>query len=358
MRKLLVVNMNYLGDALMTTPVHYVLRRAFPHAEIDVIAGATNGYNAAQVLYNNPDINRVIGRASGGAFARCLQLFGLIRQGRYDAVLILPSIPAYLVASRLAGARTVFMVPRMKGTRHITRHLLEHVGAFLKLAGQGSLPVQEGATEPPVVLEVPPADIDWANRAFGHFTGPVVALNLGATRPQKRWPSEHFAQIIRQQMTRGVNVVLLGGVSDAEREQASLLKKTSDDTAGPVGGLLDLVGKTTIMQLAALVKCSSVIVTADTGAMHIASAVGTPQIALFGSTDPERSGPYDPTNSIIIYNRLACSPCDSRPTCNGAYTCMDGITPDTVGLKINGVLNRARTTRELIVAASGHARER
>ena len=111
MDKILVVNMNYMGDALMTTPAHAALRLAWPGARIDAIAGASTGYGAADALALCPDIDTIIARAPGGAAALCAQLFSVIRAGRYDAVVVLPSIPAYeLTALAVDGRRTAACV--------------------------------------------------------------------------------------------------------------------------------------------------------------------------------------------------------------------------------------------------------
>src|SRR5579862_9473239 len=119
MEKILVVNMNYLGDALMTTPAIAALRRAYPNAQIDTIAGASNGYSAAQVLSMDPDIDEVVPRVAGGATARCLQLAGVLRKGRYQAVVVLPSIPAYNTTARLAGTPTCVTTPQLQGRIHL-----------------------------------------------------------------------------------------------------------------------------------------------------------------------------------------------------------------------------------------------
>ena len=115
-KQILIVNMNYLGDALMTTPALAALREAYPKARIDVIAGASQQYGAYEVLNGNPHIDRLIKRREGGSTARVFQLSRLIRSQSYDLVIILPSIPVYAFVARLALAKRIIMVPPADGS--------------------------------------------------------------------------------------------------------------------------------------------------------------------------------------------------------------------------------------------------
>ena len=102
MRKILVVNMNYMGDALLTTPALAALRRAYPDAQIDTVVGAGA---AAQVLEGNPDLDHIIARTARGSWARCVQIYNLLREGHYSDAIILPPLPAYAAAAFVARTR-------------------------------------------------------------------------------------------------------------------------------------------------------------------------------------------------------------------------------------------------------------
>ena len=99
MRKFLVVNMNYMGDALLTTPAIAALRQAYPEACIDTVVGAGA---AAEVLQNNPDLDTIIARTARGSWARVMQTYRLLRDGRYTDAVILPPLSAYAAAAWLA----------------------------------------------------------------------------------------------------------------------------------------------------------------------------------------------------------------------------------------------------------------
>lgn len=334
--KILVVNMNYLGDALMTTPALAALRLGQPDAQVDTIAGASQGYGAAQVLAMNPDIDQVIPRVDGGAAARCLQLAQVLRRGRYDAVVVLPSIAAYDTTVRLAGTPTRLTTPQLAGRVHLADHLLQTV---LPLASDGYPPRR-------LVLRVPQDAARSARQKLASLQrarGLVVAVNLGATRPQKRWPAEHFIALVGR-LAPEHNVVLLGGSVASDLETARAIRERVSSQS-----ILDLTGQTTIEELAGVIENCDSIITADTGAMHIASAVGTPIVALFGSTDPLITGPYGDIPVKVLYKALPCAPCGKHPTCAGRFDCLRSITPAEV-LAALGDLLPARSARETLAA--------
>jgi len=321
MNKILVVNMNYLGDALMTTPVHAALRRTFPNARIDAIAGSQQGYGAFDILAHNPDIDTMIERKQGGFWTRSWQLLGLLVRERYDGVVILPPIASYRIAALLAMTRRQFNVPRQSTTKHMSDVMLAAIRGVAK----------PDAAPRELTFIVPEKDRQSATALLDSLpgAGPLLAINLGASRPQKRWPSSRFANLIEYEAGLGRRIVLLGGNNPDDIETAKAVA-ASLGTAR----VLDLVAKTTVTELAAVIEACDLLVTADTGAMHIASAVGTPMVAIFGSTDPAVSGPYGSTPARILYKRMECSPCGNHPTCGGAFQCLRDVTPKEVAAAI------------------------
>lgn len=146
----------------------------------------------------------------------------------------------------------------------------------------------------------------------------IIALNLGTTWATKRWDVENFADVIQQIfcLAPEIKVVLTG--SSTERELAEGL---------PVSrSVVNLVGKTDILQLGALLERCEVCLTSDSGPMHIAAAVGTPTVALFGPTSPARHQPYG-TGHTIIEKAVSCRPC-YKQSCqrrDAPYLCMTEI---------------------------------
>ena len=325
LKRALVVNMNYLGDALMTTPALSAIRLATGMPS-DVIAGGASGYGALEVLRGNPDIAQLIARADGNWWVRCRQLWRLIRSGNYECIIILPSINAYRWAARLAGAKQIIYVTPAPLSAHLASHMLDYVAASLSVAPgalQLQMPVSGTARARASTLL---ADAPRATRLIG--------LNIGATRPQKRWPNQAFASLAVRLAARGCTPVLIGGPGDrdAAEEIRSLLDIDSK--------LINLCGKTSIPELAAVIERCDALVTGDSGAMHIAAAVGTSIVALFGSTDPIQTGPVGSMPTRVIYKKLHCSPCKSHPTCGGTFDCMKSISPAEVLLAVQDVLGK------------------
>ncbi len=313
MKRVLVVNMNYLGDALMTTPTLALLCQEYGQP-VDVIAGGASGYAALDVLRGNPNIGQLIERVDGGASARCLQLFKLIRKGRYDVVVILPSIPAYRWTAILAGAHKIVFVDQTPESAHMAQHILSSVAAKLGIS----------ARSPKMTLVVQPSARNAAIRLLDNLSKGkrVIGVNVGASRPQKRWPVQLFQELVRLLQARNDQVILLG--SDADSQIASLIVSGLDgDSAAEI---CDLTGRTSIAELTALIEQCAAVVTADTGAMHIAAALEVPVVALFGSTDPDLTAPIGGGASRVIYKHLDCAPCKSHPTCGGKFTCMSAIS--------------------------------
>ena len=137
-----------------------------------------------------------------------------------------------------------------------------------------------------------------------HTDEQFIGINLGTTWETKRWHVDNFAAVIRQISRRNPNVKIVLTGSAAERDIAAALH--CPETT------VNLAGKTTILQLGALIERFRVYLTCDSGPMHIAAAVGTPTVSLFGPTDPARHGPYGNAEHIVLEKPVSCRPCYKR----------------------------------------------
>ncbi len=333
--KILVVNMNYLGDALLTTPALSALRAAHPNARIDTIVGAGT---PTEVLRGNIHLDTVIPREARGSLARIVELYRLLRRERYDEVIFLPPLPAYAVAAWLARAPSRVGQAGRGMDLFLTRRLPTHA-VHMADAMLDTMPVApELRRDRHLSVTVSPKE-QAAARALLAESGlahsrPLLAVNMGATRPQKRWFAESFARML--DLLDGVSCVLIGSGANDAALAAQVQGLTRREL--PV---VNLVGRTDVKQLAALLRECDALVTADSGPMHLATAVGTPNVALFGSTDPAVTGPYDDV-SRVLYKNLPCAPCGNHPTCNGRYDCMRQITPEEAALAVQGLLRESR----------------
>ena len=333
-KRILAVNLNYLGDALFTTPALSALRMRFPDARIDVLAGE----RAAAMLADDPAISRLLLRPPHRGMERATALRRTLSSGDYDTVILFQSTLSNALLTFLQG------VPRRVGfaqdgcgpflthpvkEREVGEHIVD---AYVRLAEAltGSEIAAHAAAEG-LRITVSDGDAAFAKQFLGGVRSGdalVVGLVIGATRPQKRWAEEYFARLADLLHFRlGASVLLLGGPDE-------------DKSAARIGEMCraplhSAIGKTTEKQLAAISARLSAIVSGDSGPLHIATAVRTPVVALFGSTDPADTGPWQPTlgktvPATTLYDRLGCAPCRKSPTCGGTYDCLWTITPDRV----------------------------
>jgi ADP-heptose:LPS heptosyltransferase len=150
---------------------------------------------------------------------------------------------------------------------------------------------------------------------------PVVVVSPGSKSYLKRWTAEGFAEISDRLIREcGAHIIFVGRPEDGEMVD-SISKKMKNKPH-------DLVGKTNIRQLAALLKRSSILITNDSAPLHLGCAVGTKVLALFGPTDPRKYGPTGEFD-VVISKKLSCSPCEAA-TCDRNYECMKLISPDEV----------------------------
>lgn len=172
--------------------------------------------------------------------------------------------------------------------------------------------------------------IEWGLSGGGHLPPGLplrfVVLNIGATKPANRWTAEGFAALARGIQTRyGLHSVLTGGCEDAPMSRAI------HTAAG--GSVCNLVGATSLPELIDVLDRSAAVVTADTGPMHLAVALGKKVLALFGPSDHRRTGPY---RGRVIRAKVACGPC-GRKTCPQPR-CMTAIRPEAVLNALNAYL--------------------
>lgn len=185
------------------------------------------------------------------------------------------------------------------------------VDRYLKVAAAMGCPVPETPRFPMV--------FDYLTPPFDE--GEYAVIVPGARWKTKQWPAERFAKLSSMLPLKSV---IVGSSGDGD-----LARKVVE---GSEGKSHDMTGKTTLRQLAGLIKNAAYMVTNDTGPMHIAAAFGVPTFAIFGPTSPERTGPYG-HNHTIIRSGLRCSPCYKRKC--SPLECLESITPENVFDKIN-----------------------
>jgi heptosyltransferase-2 len=341
-RNILVRGVNWLGDAVMTTPALQRLREAAPGSRITLLT-----HTKLKDLWSGyPYLDEVI------TFTEGESVFEIARRlrGRFDAALILPNSPrsaleAFLarVPIRIGSARCgrswllTKPVPARAETVHLQkrsvaeiRHLVKtdqprasfpasahQIHDYLHLLGAMGFPAEPVAP----MLHVSDKEVAAVRaRFFRASDKPWLGLNPGAEYgPAKRWPAGQYISAANElRHATGCECVVFGGPQD---------KPITEKITAEIGAL-DLTGKTTLRELAACFGVCRVLLTNDSGPMHVAAAVGTPVIVPFGSTAPELTGPGSP-HAIVLKGDVSCAPCFRRE-CPIDFRCMRSITVEQV----------------------------
>ena len=182
----------------------------------------------------------------------------------------------------------------------------------------------------PPQLFVKPEEIEAAKKKFGleKIAGPIFGLNPGAEYgPAKRWPIERFIAAAKAiQQRTNCAWLIFGGKNDA-----TITNRFDSALRTPHSALRNLSGQTSLRELMALLKLCRVLLTNDTGPMHVAAALGTPVVVPFGSTSPELTGPGLPGDdrNRLLKSDAPCSPCFLRE-CPIDFRCMNGISVERV----------------------------
>ena len=337
-RNILVIKLRHIGDVLLSTPVLRALRDAYPDAQLTMLVNrGTEG-----LLAHNPDVNEVL-CVEKGAWDAQLKFVRMLRRRGFDCVIDLTDGDRSAAISLTTGAsvRVGFNAEhRWRGLlysavatpRPMDQHRVEYDLCALRKLG---LDPKSGTP----LVHVSPAEEQmvetWLQEAGLRSSGNSPLLLLvqpGARYALKVWPHERFADLADRLADRFSCRILLGG-DQREREIAEQIARKTRCAPKVVAG------KFSLLQFAALVKRCALFVGSDGGAMHIAAAMGTPVVALFGPTYPRRWGPRGgPTQ--VIYKGLDCRAC-YHPTClRGDDSCMQQITVDEVFAAASRMLER------------------
>jgi heptosyltransferase-2 len=330
--RVLIRAVNWVGDAVMTLPALGALRAAWPQAHLTVLARpqVADVYRASNLadeifLFQKPGGHQGI----KGLWRLAAELR---RQGFDRAVLFQNALEAAVLArlariSYRAGYNTdarsfllshvVKLSPQIKQQHQV--HYYLNLVAGLGLAAPFS--------EPRLALPSEQYDAarDELKVRFGEGHGPVIGLAPGAAYgPAKCWFPERYAQVARRLIeVHGASVLLFGGPGE---------KDVADQVQGliqaPESRVVNLAGQTTLGQAMAMIGVCDLFLTNDSGLMHVAAAQAVPVVALFGSTNPQTTGPRG-ERSVVIRHPAPCAPC-LKPVCPIDYECFRSIEADEV----------------------------
>lgn len=367
-QRILLIKPSAVGDVVHALPVLAKLRQRYPTARIDWMLTP----HIADLIGHHPAISNVVlfqrqayGKpwkdwsSSTSGFAG---MISDLRAAQYDLVVDLHGQFRSAFFALVTGAQTRigFDRPRKsvrRAGRPLPKQAFEHgwtgarEGSWLAYTHRIPLPTLDAhaaerylwlgemlgfdQSPPDFTMPVPPdaeKAINDVLAAHGVGNKPVAFLAPGTLWETKHWPADSFAAVANYLLNEGWAVVLGGSGKDravCQRVQAG------------APGVIDLSGKTSVSELAAIIRRAGICVTNDSGPMHMAAALGSPLVAIFGPTDPLWVGPYGKPESVVRAD-LPCSPCYLRRIrdCPFGHACMKQVTPAQVIARVEQLLGK------------------
>jgi heptosyltransferase-2 len=326
--RILIVAPSWIGDTVLAQPLFMRLHAANPGLELDVLAPPWT----APLLARMPEVHAVIDNpfrhGELKVFAR--RRLGLaLRKRSYQRAIVLPNtfksaLPAFFASiPQRTGYRGELRAGLLNDVRVLdAKRLPLLVERYAALADAPGKVLARPLPQPR--LRPDPANLDRVARTLGiDRARPAVALCPGAEYGEaKRWPVEHFRSLAERAAAAGFQVWLIGSANDVPVGAAI--------AAGQAGrALSNFCGRTSLAEAIDLLSAAALVVSNDSGLMHVAAALGRPVVALYGSTSPDFTPPMHPDAEVLRLG-LECSPCFQRVCPLGHLRCLTELAPARV----------------------------
>lgn len=325
--RILVVGPSWVGDTVIAQPFLRRLHERHEHLAVDVLAPAWT----FALLRRMPEVSDTIASPFGHGELRLPARWRLARElarRGYDQAVVLPNSFKSALIPRLAGIRLrtgyvgELRYPLLNDARKLDTSLLPLMAErYAALADPAHVPLVRPLPEARLTVS-DTARAALLSRLGLSLNSPVAVLCPGAEYgPAKRWPAAYFAELARRFARDGQQIWIIGSAKD--RDIGAAIVQASE------GAARDLCGSTSLDEAVDLLSCARVVVSNDSGLMHIAAAVGAPLLALYGSSSPTFTPPLSPAATVLKLD-LPCSPCYKRECPLGHFDCMLKLTPDQV----------------------------
>jgi len=332
-KKILIVKPSSLGDVVHSLPFLNAIKKCFPKAEIHwVIAKGLEGLLEGHPMIDrliiiNKDLWKKLSQA-GNTLKEIREIFRQLRHEEYDIVIDLHGLLRSGLITRATHAplRIGFHEAR-EGSRFFYTNKVKSGRNIHAVERYMNMAAELGCAARDMVFPFPhSADAGNTAEKLADL-GSYAVLVPGARWKTKIWPAESFGKLASMLPLRAV---IVGAAAD--RAIADTVVTHSGDKAR------SLAGETNLRELVEIMRHAEVVITNDSGPMHIAAALNIPVIAIFGPTSPKRTGPYG-AGHVVLQSQAECVPCFKRE-CRDNIRCMNEITPDAVYQAVQEVLRR------------------
>ncbi|WP_245528272.1 lipopolysaccharide heptosyltransferase II [Halanaerobium praevalens] len=338
--RIIVIDLLYLGDLLFAHPFFAGLRKLFPKTRIDLVANS----NFAEIMRSNSNLDHVYSynknwnTTRSYKFAKKLKMnnyqLGLNIHGNWRTALLLKLIAADKNIGYGGQGRGLFLDQEIEKSN--ASHVIEFYLDFLEQLKDSELLIpnlneqQKKMNLTESAYPVLDFEKSYHKKAENKLKeigleNDFLVLNTGGSWNSKRWPEEYFAEIADLLAAQKHKILFVGGSADKERV-AYICNKIENQKQ-----IYNLSGKTSLLELAAILKKAKLVISGDTGPIHVAAAVGTNTFTIFGPSDEEKYAPRGKGQNILIKNiDLNCRPCGEHECPLGHFKCMRELTPDLV----------------------------
>lgn len=333
MKKILVIGPSWVGDCMLMQPMLMRLKQRHTDCRIDVLAPAWT----AGLLDALPEVNQSIVNPfpHGTLQLKARYRLGVeLRAAHYDQVIVLPNSLKSALTPFFARIplRTGFVGEMRHGLLNDARKLDKSelplmVERFAQLAEERDAKIPRPLANPQLSISTNQVDATLIKLSLS-LAQPVAIFCPGAEYgPAKRWPGSYFADIANRLHAKGYAIWLIGSAKDH-----GIAEKIASNSPA-----LNLCGQTDLSDALALLSIAQLVISNDSGLMHLAAALDRPLIALFGSSSPQFTPPLSSAAAIVKLD-LECSPCFKRVCPLGHFNCMNQLTPELVWEKIQRIL--------------------
>ena len=337
MKNILVVNVNWLGDVVFSSPIFYALKKKYPESRIVCLADP----RVKGILNHIDVVDEIIEYDEKGKHKFWWNKFGIISaiaRQKCDVAYMLHGSTTKALLVKLAGVKVRVGGSIKKEQRFLTDviasnpsdvHRSDH---YLRIVEGHGVPIEDKNTRL-VVSEAENEHVQQMLNAAGVSKDEkVIGINIGANWDLKKWPAGSFKALIAQLIAQGSKVVLFGAQKDFD--SVNDISKSFNPKM-----CINLAGKTSLDEMIVLLKRIDLFICADSGPLHIASSLGTDVIGLFGPTRPEITGPRGTGKKVVLQHDVGCN----RTACYYSLcpdnVCMQAINISEVLKEVNGLLN-------------------